>query len=157
MTSINTREDLDVIVGTPEHAAFIHALQGSIYRLEKDDAAQAWVAMQDTRTIQHFGFTLADFPGAVAPALPEYIAPSIAGGDPEGPTVDDLQIRLALNEFGLRDAVEAAVAQSDQSVKDWWAKARNFKRHNVMVIAVGAALGKTDAELDSLWALAATK
>ncbi|TXT39207.1 MAG: hypothetical protein FD135_2357 [Comamonadaceae bacterium] len=77
--------------------------------------------------------------------------------DPEGPTVDDLQIRLALNELGWRDAVEAAVAQSSQDIKDWWAKARNIKRRNWMVRAIGEALGKTDAELDGLWALAATK
>jgi hypothetical protein len=76
--------------------------------------------------------------------------------DPEGPSVDDLQIRLALNASGLREAVELAVLGSDQSTKDWWDRASNFKRRNPMVIALGAALGKTDEELDGLWALAAT-
>ena len=84
------------------------------------------------------------------PVSPEPVA------DPEGPTVDDLQIRLALNALDLRDAVEPAVAGSDQSTKDWWDRANNFKRLNPMVIALGAALGKTDEELDGLWALAAT-
>ena len=83
-------------------------------------------------------------------------APVAPVADPEGPTVDDLQIRLALNALDLREAVELAVAGSDQSTKDWWDRANNFKRLNPMVIALGAALGKTDAELDGLWALAAT-
>ena len=83
-------------------------------------------------------------------------APVAPVADPEGPTVDDLQIRLALNAAGLREAVELAVAGSDQSTKDWWDRANNFKRLNPMVIALGAALGKTDEELDGLWALAAT-
>lgn len=87
-----------------------------------------------------------------------YTPPAVAEpvADPEGPSVDDLQIRLALNASGLREAVELAVLGSDQSTKDWWDRASNFKRLNPMVVALGAALGKTDEELDGLWALAAT-
>ena len=87
-----------------------------------------------------------------------YTPPAVAEpvADPEGPSVDDLQIRLALNASGLREAVELAVLGSDQSTKDWWDRASNFKRLNPMVVALGAALGKTDEEMDGLWALAAT-
>ena len=76
--------------------------------------------------------------------------------EPVDACIDNLQIRLALNAAGLRDSVEAAVAASDQSVKDWWAYAKRFLRHNPMVLAMGQALGQTDEQLDQLWALAAT-
>ena len=72
-TLINTREDLDAMAGTPEHVAFMALLAGTLWRLEKDDTAQAWVAIEDNSTIERFDFTRADFPGALPPALPEYV------------------------------------------------------------------------------------
>lgn len=71
-TVINTREDLDAIADTIEHDVFMATLRGTLWRLEKDDAAKAWRAVEDNSTIERFGFTRADFPGAVAPALPEW-------------------------------------------------------------------------------------
>ncbi len=52
----------------------------------------------------------------------------------------------------------ALLAQSfiGLSTGNWWDRASNFKRLNPMVVALGAALGKTDEELDGLWALAGT-
>ena len=73
LPSINTRADLDAIAGTPEHIAFMALLAGTLWRMEKDDTAQAWVAIEDNSTVKRFGFTLADFPGARPPALPEYV------------------------------------------------------------------------------------
>ena len=64
LPSINTREDLDAIAGTPEHVAFMALLAGTLWRLEKDDTAQAWVAIEDNSTIERFDFTRADFPDA---------------------------------------------------------------------------------------------
>lgn len=95
---------------------------------------------------------------ALQAQIDAYTPPAVAEpvADPEGPSVDDLQIRLALNASGLREAVELAVLGSDQSTKDWWDRASNFKRLNPMVVALGAVLGKTDEELDGLWALAGT-
>ena len=74
MQTINTRADFDSATHE-EQAAFKQILQGTIYRLEKDDTAQCWKAVEDNTTIERFGFTRADFPDATAPALPEYIAP----------------------------------------------------------------------------------
>lgn len=71
-TDINTREDLDAIAGTPEHVAFMALLAGILWRLEKDDTTQAWVAIEDNSTIGRFNFTRADFPDAQPPTLPEY-------------------------------------------------------------------------------------
>lgn len=69
---INTRADLDAIIGTPEHTSFMTMLAGSLWRVERDDVAKTWVAVEDNSTIERFGFTRADFPDAKAPDLPEY-------------------------------------------------------------------------------------
>ncbi|MFZ2972230.1 MAG: hypothetical protein WA049_06290 [Ferribacterium limneticum] len=67
------------------------------------------------------------------------------------------QIRKALNQLGLRSAVESAVASSsDQAVKDGWEFATEFVRSSPLVIGMGAALGKTGSELDALFTLGAS-
>jgi hypothetical protein len=75
-TVINTREDLDAIAGTTEHAEFMAALKGSMTR--KQDVAErpdgygqpdydgpeippVWEDVEDLTTIERFGFTKADF------------------------------------------------------------------------------------------------
>ena len=68
--------------------------------------------------------------------------------------VSPWQMRRALNEMGLRAAVESAVAGADQTTKDAWEFATSFRRDNAMIAAVAAALGKTSADLDALFALA---
>lgn len=72
------------------------------------------------------------------------------------PPVSPRQIRMALTQIGLRAQVEAAVAAGDQNLKDWWEFSTQFERNNAEVIAMGAALGVPDAQLDSLWQLAKT-
>lgn len=92
---INTRTDLDAIAGTEAHFKFMKGLQGSIYRLEKDDELASWKVVEDTSTISRFGFTKADFPDATPPELPVYVAP-----EPEPTPVDPvakLQAFLAAN------------------------------------------------------------
>ena len=87
----------------------------------------------------------------------EASAPPAPVADPLGPTVSDLQIRLAMNQVGLRTAVEAAVAAStDQSLKDWYERAKAFKRHDPLVLGMIQALGVSDADADGLFALAAS-
>jgi hypothetical protein len=81
---------------------------------------------------------------------------AVPAADPTDPMVDDLQIRLALNQAGLREAVESAVLAGDQDLKDWWARARRFFRSNERVVAMGETLGVSPQALDDLWALAAT-
>ena len=66
------------------------------------------------------------------------------------------QIRQVLTKTGLRAAVEGAVAAGDQDLKDWWEFSTTFERLNPQVVAMGAALGQSDAHLDSLWALGAS-
>ena len=67
------------------------------------------------------------------------------------------QIRKVLNQLGLRQAVEDAVAAStDQTMKDGWEFATEFRSDDPFVIGMGAALGKTQTEIDQLIQLAAT-
>lgn len=75
---INTREDLDACAGTPAHDEAMAMLRGTLWRLERDDAAKTWRTVADDSIIARFGLLRADFPNAVPPALPEYQAPDIA-------------------------------------------------------------------------------
>lgn len=66
------------------------------------------------------------------------------------------QFRQALTALGLRATVEAAIAAADQDTKDWYEYATSFERTNSVLVAMAAALGKTDADIDELFALGAT-
>ena len=73
---INTRSDLDAIVGTPEHAEFMDRLKGSMTRKQDvqvypdnygmpdydgEKLEPIWEDVEDLSTIERFGFTKADF------------------------------------------------------------------------------------------------
>lgn len=75
-TTINTRADLDSLLGTTAHAEFMAKLKGSMTR--KQDVAvrpdnynqpqyqgevisPVWQDVEDLSTIEKFGFTKADF------------------------------------------------------------------------------------------------
>jgi len=155
LPSINTREDLDAIAGTPEHVAFMALLAGTLWRLEKDDTAQAWVAIEDNSTIERFDFTRADFPGAQPPALPEYV-PVV---DPVPEVVTMRQARLALLGAGLLAQVNTAVANmpgaDGDAARIEWEFSSTVERHRPLVLSLITALGLTDAQLDELFRQAA--
>ena len=70
---------------------------------------------------------------------------------------DAWQIRKALNTLVLRKAVEDAVALStDQTLKDGWEFATILRSDDPFVVAMGAALGKTQAEVDQIIQLASS-
>lgn len=149
---INTRADLDALAGTPAHDAFMMMLAGSLWRLEKDDGLQTWVANEDNSTIDRFGFTRTDFPYAVPPGLPPYEPPA-----PAIYTCSPWQIRKALNNQNLRQAVEDAVAASeDYALKDGWEYATEFRSDDPFVINMGSALGLDQAGVDNLIQYAST-
>ena len=75
-TIINTRADLDALIGTPEHDEFMAMLKGSITRkhdmqvypegynqpgYEGDKLEPIWEDVEDLSTIERFGFSKADF------------------------------------------------------------------------------------------------
>lgn len=83
---------------------------------------------------------IARYEASLIPPVPEQVSPR--------------QIRQALTRAGLRSTVEYAVSQSDQDTKDWWEFSTVFERHNPQVVAMAAALGVPDAQVDDLWRLA---
>lgn len=151
LPSINTREDLDAIAGTPEHVAFMVLLAGTLWRLEKDDTAQAWVAIEDNSTIERFNFTRADFPDAQPPKLPEYVPAVVAV--PEVVTMR--QARLALLGAGLLAQVNTAVANmlgaEGDAARIEWEYAQEVRRDSPLVAALSEILGLTDEALDNLY------
>lgn len=66
------------------------------------------------------------------------------------------QFKQALTRIGLRGAVESAIAAADQDTKDWYADSLNFERSNPVMNSMAVALGKTPADIDNLFRLAAT-
>lgn len=76
MLIINTREDLDAIIGTDQHEQFMDYLRGSIKKpvnvqaypegygtteYTGEELAPIWEEVEDLSVIQRFGFTIADF------------------------------------------------------------------------------------------------
>ncbi len=154
-TVINTREDLDAIAGTIEHDVFMATLRGTLWRLEKDDQAGAWLAIEDNSTIERFGFTRADFPGATAPELPAHVPPP--SDAPQAVTMR--QARLALLAANLLTAVNTAIANMPGSEGDAarivWEYAQEVRRYSVLVQSLIPALGLNDASLEALFTAAA--
>jgi len=85
---------------------------------------------------------IAAYEASLIPPVPQQVTPR--------------QIRQALTRAGLRDAVEYAVSQSSQDVKDWWGYSTVFERQNPQVIGMAAALGVSDSQVDDLWRLGDT-
>jgi len=154
-TVINTREDLDAITGTPEHDAFMATLRGTLWRLEKDDATGVWHAVEDNTTIDLFGFTRADFHGAVAPELPAYVQPP--SDVPQA--VSMRQARLALLGANLLSQVNAAIASipgaEGEAARIEWEYAQEVRRDSALTQSLVPALGINDAGLDAFFAAAA--
>jgi hypothetical protein len=72
-------------------------------------------------------------------------------------SVTPWQIRKALNQLGIRSAVEAAVtASANQELKDGWEFSDVVVRDSPLVIGMATALNKTTAEIDALFELALT-
>jgi len=76
--------------------------------------------------------------------------------NPVPQTVSPRQIRLALNQLGLRATVEQAVASGSQDLRDWWEYALDIERNNALVIGMAGQLGITEQQLDDLFRLAST-
>lgn len=67
------------------------------------------------------------------------------------------QMLTALHRAGLLATIKAAVAQSgDVELQIAFDESQEFQRDNVFLQTMAAALGKSDAEVDAIFALAAT-
>jgi hypothetical protein len=103
------------------------------YVLQTEEAYATWKAKQ-----------------AVPPPEPE---PEPSNDVPD--VVSPWQMRRALNQLGLRAAIEAALASADQDTKDGWAVASEFRRDHDFINRMAAGLGMTSPQLDDLFRLAA--
>jgi len=146
---INARADLDAITGTPSHAAFMTMLRASLWRLEKDDTLQSWVAIEDNATIERFGFTRADFPDAMPPALPEWVP------EPAPQVVSMRQARLALLAIDKLADVDTAIAGMPEPERSAaqieWEYATSVERQSALITQLGLVLGLDDAAIDQLF------
>lgn len=77
--------------------------------------------------------------------------------NPVPKSVSPMQIRLALNQLGLRQIIEDAVASGSQDLKDMWEFATEFKRDYPLLIQLGIDLEITPEEIDNIFRLAVTK
>ena len=73
-----------------------------------------------------------------------------------GQSVTPRQIRLALNQAGLRSAVEAYISAAPQDMKDTWEFSTVIERNSPLIAAGAAELNLTEAQIDDLFTLAAT-
>lgn len=70
--------------------------------------------------------------------------------------VSRAQFILALLAIDLLDEVEAAIALADRATQINYAERLEFDRSYPLIATMAAVLGKTDAEIDALFVLAAT-
>jgi hypothetical protein len=72
---------------------------------------------------------------------------------PHVATVSRAQAKIALHRAGLLDAVQSAVT-GEAAI--WFSDALTWRRDNPNVVGIGAALGLSDADIDELFAVAAS-
>jgi hypothetical protein len=79
---------------------------------------------------------------------------------PPAPTVPEAvtprQIRLALYQSGLLPAATTWIGSADEGTRIEWDYATEVRRDHAMWPVAAAALGKTSADIDALFLLAAT-
>lgn len=97
-----------------------------------------------------FGTPLDDYEDMIAD-IESKIVPYVPPPTPVPQVISMRQARLALLGAGLLDAVEAAVAQADQAVKIEWEFTADLKRDWPTLVALSAALGLTDEQVDNLF------
>lgn len=71
-------------------------------------------------------------------------------------SVSPLQIRKALRQTGLNKAADAFVETLSEEAQEEWEYATAVDRDHPFIVAATVALGKTEADLDDLFRLAAT-
>lgn len=87
---------------------------------------------------------------------PSFVAPSFPVDSLVPASVTARQARLALNEAGLLDDVEAAIAASPRAIQLTWEYATQIERGNPIFTQVAAGFGLTEEQMDDLFRRAAT-
>lgn len=71
-------------------------------------------------------------------------------------TCGPLELRRALRQLGLLEAVKTYLATADEEIQEAWEYATVIKRNDPFISAVQLVLKKTDEEVDDLFQLAIT-
>lgn len=118
-----------------------NAVFGPTFTLSKDDPASktgetgGWQWFDsDTAAYLHHGLTPESLPWTCTP----------------------LQAKLALDQMGELDNVEAFVAAATKDVQIAWEYASEFSRQSPLLLGMAAQFGWTEQNLDDLFALAKT-
>lgn len=73
------------------------------------------------------------------------------------PALTRAQFKLALLQLGLLDDIEAAIAASpERALQINYLERSEFERQHPLVVAMGQALGKSEAEIDAVFVLGKT-
>ena len=67
------------------------------------------------------------------------------------PTLNQRQIRFVLNAAGLRETVEAMVAQADQYTKDWWEFSEEYKHDHPVLVQMAGQLSLTSEQVEQMF------
>ena len=128
------------------------------YAAEQFPARPAPVAPPDLSQSEVDGALRANWTGHAWLMLPYSPPPELVTAPTVPAVVTRAQFKLALLDLDLLDDVEALVAgTTNRALQINWAERLEFERNHPLVIATAAALGKTEAEIDALFVLAATK
>lgn len=71
--------------------------------------------------------------------------------------VTPVQMRIALNEVGLRDMIEGYVATLPRDARDRWDYGLTVERDNPVIEAGRLAMGMSEEQVDDLFRLAESK
>jgi hypothetical protein len=133
-------EALCIQLGITQHIPALSELRDELIRANAA-ALQALAAEKDAEKAAALAAVVAP-PAPEPPAVPVSVTP--------------LQMRRALRATGLKNTVDAALAAASDEVREEWEYATEIMRNNTTLDQMAHALGKTDAEIDALFQLAAT-
>ena len=150
MTLTNSKRDIENL---PDEVriAFLARLAATIYSTDADGNV-----LTNTADIEHFGFTLADFPDA--PVIP--YQPPVEHPRAIPATIRAWQAKAILKMQGMLESAEAVIAALPEPqktvVESAWNNQADFSRDAQTIVALAAALGLTEEQLDEMFAQAAS-
>jgi hypothetical protein len=111
--------------------------------------AEEWDAPPTIEGVTYVQSDVAHIGDTYDPATGVFTTPPYVPPVPD--SVSMMQAQLALEAAGKLDAVTAAVAAADAKTKIYWATATALHRDHPVVLALGAAVGLTPAQIDALF------
>lgn len=150
---INDRKDLDAAPADVRDA-FLARLAGSINKYVWNGTE--WLLEQDTATIAKLGFTVADFPDAPVPEMPDYNPDERAlEQQREEASLSRADFKLGLLEMGELDNVKAVMDDpaTDPRIKIMWEDSGRFERMHPELLSLAEVMGYTEEQLDVLFGI----